>query len=370
MKRKVDHRDPWLLLSVIGLSLAGVLMIASSSYPEGLTKFNDGLHFIKRHLVFLMLGIGISFAASRMSLNYIRRKSLLFFLISFVLCLLLFTGMGQSHWGQTRWLRIPGIGIEFMPSDLIKFTSIFYLADFMLRHKNTLHTGKTFFGVLVIIGMSVGPIIFKDFSTGIVIGVSLLALFFLMGIRLYQGSIIILLGSAASYLFLTLDRFAYRKKRLLAFMDPFDDIPDTDWQLAHSLYALGIGGFKGEGPFRSRLKQGYLPLPYNDFIFPVIGEEWGFLGTTFIILLYALFCWRGFYIGVKAKSLYEKLVAAGITVSIGIQAFFNMGVTMGILPVTGLPLPLISYGGTSLIVTFAAIGILFGIGRNEEGENI
>ncbi|MDO5713730.1 MAG: putative peptidoglycan glycosyltransferase FtsW [Tissierellia bacterium] len=367
MKKKMKGKDPLFLLSVFLIIIIGIVMIASSSYPEGLAKFNNGLYFLKRHLVFLVLGLIISWICSRISLQFIRKLSGLFFFISLILCLLLYTKLGIDHWGSVRWLKIPILNMEFMPSDLIKFASIFYFTDFILRHRNTIHQMETFIKILLIIGLSVGPIIFKDFSTGIVIGVSLLAIFYLMGIRLYQGGIIVFLGGFATYLLLTLERFAYRKKRLLAFLDPFDDIPDTDWQLAHSLYALGIGGFKGEGPFQSRLKQGYLPLSYNDFIFPIIGEEWGFIGTTTVLVLYFILCFRGYYFAIQAEDLYAKLVAVGITTSIGIQVFFNTGVAMGILPVTGLPLPLISYGGTSLIVTFAALGVLYGINRDPKG---
>lgn len=366
-KKKRRYKDPLFIITLWALTFIGIFMIASSSYPEGITKFNDGLHFLKRHLIFVVIGIFTYQVTSRVPSIMIRKLSFLMFLFSLGLCLLLYTSLGVDHWGQVRWLRVPGTGFEFMPSDLIKFTSVFYLSDFLLRHRKELGTFVGFLKVIAIIGLSVGPIIPKDFSTGVVIGAALLSVYFLVGIRRYQWLFLGGIGTALVYAMLTMERFAYRKERLLSFTDPFNDIADTDWQLHYALYALGIGGFYGQGPFQSRLKQGYLPLCYNDFIFPIIGEEWGFIGTAVIVILFGILCWRGLYFAIKTEDLYDKFIATGITVSISVQAFFNMGVSMGILPVTGLPLPFISYGGTSLIVTFAAIGVLAGISGRLKG---
>lgn len=360
MKKRPFHLG--LLLSIVLLLIVGVLFVASASSYEGLAKMGNNLHFIKRHLVFLLTGLCFFVLASRMSIDFIRRMSLPFFVLSVFLCALLYTPLGVSHYNSVRWLKIPLVGFEFMPSDLLKYASIFYLSDYLVKNRRTTRKFKTFAVIIGIIGLSTGLVILRDFSTGMVIGLSLLSLFFVLGMEPYQYALSGLGGGALAFLMIRM--MPYRMERMMSFIDPFDDIQDTDWQLANSLFAHGIGGFWGVGYLNSRLKQGYLPMSYNDFIFPIIGEEWGFLGTTFVVLLYFIFTLSGLQVASRCKNLYEQLIATGITVCISIQAFFNMGVTIGILPVTGLTLPFISYGGTSLWVCLVAAGILLGRSKN------
>lgn len=359
MKKKSFHLG--LLTSIIILLILGVLFVASASSYEGLTKMGNNLHFIKRHLIFLATGLVFFYLSTRISTKAIRKLSLPFFALSVFLCLLLYTPLGVSHYNSVRWLKIPVVGFEFMPSDLLKYASIFYLSDYLVRHRKSIGEFKTFFMIIVIIGISTGLVILRDFSTGMVIGLTLMALFFVMGMKLYQGIISAVGGGALAYIMIRM--MPYRMERMMSFLDPFDDIQDTDWQLANSLFAHGIGGFWGVGYLNSRLKQGYLPMSYNDFIFPIIGEEWGFVGTFFVVIVYFLFTFFGLQVASRCKNPYEQLIGTGITMSIAIQAFFNMGVSIGILPVTGLTLPFISYGGTSLWVCLVASGILLGLSK-------
>lgn len=359
MRRRSFHLG--LFISVVLLLIVGVLFVASASSYEGLAKMGDNMHFIKRHLIFLVIGLFFFFLATRLPIHFIRRLSFPLFILSIVLCSLLYTPLGVSHFNSVRWLKIPLIGFEFMPSDLIKYSSILYLSDYLVKNQARTGKFKTFVVIIGIIGVSTGLVILRDFSTGMVIGLTLMSLFFVMGMKPYQ---FVLSGVGGGILAYTMIRMMpYRMERMMSFIDPFDDIQDTDWQLANSLFAHGIGGFFGVGYLNSRLKQGYLPMSYNDFIFPIIGEEWGFIGTTFVVLLYLGFTLSGLQIASRCKKPYDQLVATGITMCISIQAFFNMGVSIGILPVTGLTLPFISYGGTSLWVCLIASGILLGLSR-------
>lgn len=359
-KRKEKIDIPLLVVLILLLSV-GVLMVTSASWPEGIKMFKDGFHYTKLQVVYIILGCVLMYISSKVPIRAYKNLSFIMFLISFGLVMLLYTGAGREHYGQVRWLNIPIINREFMPSDLIKFTSIFYLARFLDENMSALKKANTFVIILLIFAMSVVPIILKDFSTSIVVAASLLSVFFIMGISLYQW----LTMGIAGWLgvkFLLID-VPYRYERLTAFIDPFDDLSDSDFQLAHSLYAIGMGSFSGVGPFQSRQKYTYIPKAHNDFIFSIIGEEFGFVGGLFVMLLFMFFVYRGYYIAINARTRYEKLVAVGITTSIGLQAFFNIGVTMGILPVTGITLPFISYGGTSIMITLIAVGVLFGISK-------
>lgn len=358
--------DPVYCGALALLVFFGLFMVASSSLPTAVKDLKNPLYFFYRHLIFVILGLLASLVVMRIPLKLIRRLSLMFFLISLGMMMLLFTDYGVNIWGQVRWLRIPGTGILFMPADFLKLSSILFTAHVLTVGRK--FSRKVVFGVMVVIlGLSVAAIAIRDFSTAAVHGITLVAMYFAAGMGVQEG--IIIFGGAAlgARLLVTMDKFAYRLQRIMTFLDPFDDIQDTDWQLAHSLYALGIGGLFGQGPLRSRLKAGYLPLPYNDFIFAIIGEEWGLIGCLFVIALYVILTWRGFYLVTQTKSPYARLVAVGIVTSVAVQAFFNMGVSAGILPVTGLPLPFVSYGGTTMVVSFAAVGILFGI-MSRKGE--
>ena len=349
------------LISLCILLFVGLLSVASASSYEGLTKMGDNLYFIKKQVFFLAVGLVLFFFATRLPIGLVHKLSLPFFLLSLGLCALLYTPLGVSHYNSVRWLKIPGLGFEFMPSDLLKYASILYLSKFLVDHKKTLGSFQTFIQIILIIGASTGLVILRDFSTGMVIGLSLFSLFFIMGMRGYQFVLSLAGGLGLAYVMVT--TMPYRMERMMSFLDPFDDIKDTDWQLANSLFAHGIGGFFGVGYLNSTLKQGYLPMSYNDFIFPIIGEEWGFLGTSFVVLMYFLLTLSGLQIASRCKSLYRQLVAVGITICIAIQAFFNMGVSIGILPVTGLTLPFISYGGTSLWMSLMAAGLVFGLSK-------
>lgn len=355
MSRIKKYVDPVLLGSIVMLLIIGVFMVASSSWGEGLKEFGDGSYYFKRHIVFLVIGIIACIVGYGMPLKILRKLAMPLWVFSMILCLALFTGMGVTVNGATRWLAIPKTNFQFMPSDLLKYTSIFFVA-----HLCTIHRKKGrrqgFLPILFVIGASAGIVVIEDFSSASVITISLMSMFFISGMSLSELIAILSLGAMGIYGFVL--RVPYRMKRLTSFLDPFDDIANTDWQLANSLYSIGIGSITGVGYFNAYRTFNRLPEAYNDFIFAVIGQEFGLIGSAVVILLFAVFIARGFQTVRMQRKFYEKLVATGIVVSIGFQAFFNMGVAVGLLPVTGLTLPFISYGGTALILVMGMSGIL------------
>lgn len=365
MERIRKYADPPLFIAIVSLLVIGVFMVASSSFTTGLAEHGDGTYFFKRHLIFLVIGIVASGVGYVVPLKTFQRFAFPAWAMSMVLCAALNTSLGVNVNGATRWLLIPGTHIQFMPSDLLKYASIFYTANLCVLHRGKRRKGG-FLPIVTVIGLSVVIVMKEDFSSAMVIAISLLGMFFISGMSFAELVSILSMGLAVMYFFVF--RVPYRMKRLTSFLNPFDDIANTDWQLANSLYALGTGSVKGIGYFRSHEVFNRLPEAYNDFIFAVIGEEFGFAGTTIVIGLFVLFIQRGFSTALKQKDLYEKLIATGIFLSIGFQAFFNMGVAAGILPVTGLTLPYISFGGTALVLVMGMSGILLRLSRKGESH--
>ncbi|MDD7363134.1 MAG: putative peptidoglycan glycosyltransferase FtsW [Peptoniphilus sp.] len=355
MARIRRYVDPVLFVTILLLLTVGVFMVASSSWTSGLADHGDGSFYLKRHILFLAFGFAAMAAGYLVPLDALRKAAFPLWLLSMGLCLLLYTRFGVTVKGATRWLAIPGTSFQFMPSDLLKYTSIFYVAHLCAVHRNG-RRRRGFLPIVAVIGLSVVVVMKEDFSTASVITISLMGMFFISGMTLAEFLSIVGLGVATMYGFVL--RVPYRLKRLTSFVDPFDDIANTDWQLANSLYSIGIGSVTGVGYFNFHQSFNRLPEAYNDFIFAVIGQELGLIGTTFVIVLFAIFIFRGFQTAIMQEKLYEKLVATGIFLSIGFQAFFNMGVATGLLPVTGITLPFISYGGTALVLAMGMSGIL------------
>ncbi|MDY3118611.1 MAG: putative peptidoglycan glycosyltransferase FtsW [Peptoniphilus sp.] len=365
MERIRKYADPPLLITIVLLLVVGVFMVASSSFTSGLADHGDGTYYLKRHLIFLVVGVCVAGFGYAVPLKTFQRLALPAWIFSLLLCAALYTKFGVNVNGATRWLLIPGTHIQFMPSDILKYASIFYTANLCVRHRGKRKQGG-FIPILIVIGLSVVIVMKEDFSSAMVIAISLLGMFFISGMRFSEFLSILSIGLVVMYVFVF--RVPYRMKRLTSFIHPFDDIANTDWQLANSLYSIGTGSIKGIGYFRSYEVFNRLPEAYNDFIFAVIGEEFGFVGTSVVIGLFAIFIQRGFLTVLKQRTLYEKLIATGIFLSIGFQAFFNMGVAVGLLPVTGLTLPYVSFGGTALILAMGMSGILLRLSRKGEKQ--
>jgi len=250
------------------------------------------------------------------------------------------------------------------PSEVSKLAIIIFTAWFLAKRQHNMHNFfKTSFIPLAIMGISFVFILAQpDLGTALVIAAATFILLIIAGMPFLQVAFFGLLGS--SFAFYLMMNEPYRKKRLLAFINPWEDPLDTGYHIIQSLLALGPGGLLGMGLGRSRQKLWFLPEPQNDFIFAIIGEELGFIGTSTILILFFILLWRGFKIAMQAPDAFGSLLAAGITTMIGLQVIINIGVVTGSLPVTGINLPLISAGGSSLFVTLTSIGILLNISKH------
>lgn len=358
-KRKSS--DFTLLLLVLILVVIGVIMVFSSSHYYALTKLNDSYFFLKRELMWATIGIvGMLFT---MNIDYWKYKKWAFsgFVFSIVLLCLVFTPLGKEFNGARRWIGIGSFTI--MPGEVSKIFAIIYVALLLSKMGDTIkYFIKGICPFIVIICIYMGLILKQpNMSTAVTIAAVIACMMFVAGMRWFY---VFCMGIVALFGLTGLIIAApYRMKRLTGFLDPFNDPQGSGYQVIQSLYALGSGGVFGVGLGRSMQKYLYIPEPQNDFIFAIIGEELGFVGGMVIITLYILLIWRGVKIAVNAPDYFGCLLATGITSMIAVQVIINIAVATSSMPVTGMALPFISWGGNSLAIFLAAIGVLLNVSR-------
>jgi rod shape determining protein RodA len=356
----VLNMDLWLLAAAIAL-------IAFSVYTLGAATQDDipgnALYFVVRQAIYAIVGIALMFSVMRIDYSRFReiRVGLYAALIASITLVLL---VGGATRGSRRWIELPFF--RFQPSELGKVLLIAALAGFVLdRMRKTQDRQRTL--NLLALGLTPAAIIFlqPDLGTGIVYAVITAAVLFLAGVRSKHFAAI---GAAGVVLIVTLFAIApaigtpvlkgYQQTRLTAFLHPSDDPSDSGYQVNQALIAVGSGQKTGRGDQATQTRLDFIPERHTDFIFAVIGERFGFVGAAFVLSLYALLVWRALRIVTISKNLYGTLIAGGIVAMVMFQVFVNVGMSIGIMPVTGVPLPLMSYGGSSVLVTFIAIGIL------------
>lgn len=365
MSKKVKKGacDFTLLLVTLILVFIGIIMVFSSSWPEGI-RMNDGYYFLKKQIVAAVIGLVAMFFFMNFDYRIIKKFSKIIYAVSLFTGILIFTPLGLELNGARRWVDI-GI-MTFMPSDIIKIGSIIFLADFLSKRKNSIKAlKKGTVPVLLIIGLSCGMIYLqRSLSVTVTLAMTLMAVFFVAGMKLNHLFVMGAGGIVGLILAITDEDNAYRMRRWTAFLNPFADKTDSGWQAVQSLYALGSGGLFGLGLGKSRQKFFYIPEPYNDFIFAIIGEELGFLGALTVVLLFLVLIWRGIRISLNVDDLFACLLATGIVALITVQTLIHIAVVTSSMPTTGIPLPLVSFGGTSLVIYMSAIGILLNISRH------
>lgn len=352
------------LFSVIALSAIGLIMILSAS-PTLAMKHGDAFYYIKRHLFYLLLGAAALYYAFFIKLDNIKKRSNLILIISIALLIMVFIpGAGRKVLGASRWIDL-GV-LSFQPSELIKFAMVLFLARWLSEKKAII---KDFYrGVLppLILLLLIGFLIVKqpDLGTFIITAAVFFCLFFIAGMELSQ---FIFMGSAAlvGVIILSLSS-PYRFRRIIAYLDPWKDPQGVGFHIIQSLLAVGSGGLFGLGLGSSRQKFFYLPQQFTDFIFAILCEELGFIGGLGVVVLFVIFCVRGFRIALEEKDMFRKYFAAGIVSWITLQALINILVVLGMIPTTGIPLPFISYGGTATIINLFAAGIVLNISRKAQ----
>lgn len=359
--------DVWLTLPVLFLVGIGIVMVYSASSALALKKFGTDYHFLKRQLVYSVGGCLLLILFRHMSLKIVR-SGVYYLLFGTILLLaaVQIPGLGITAGGATRWLYL-GL-FSFQPSELARLTIVVYLAYSIEKKGDLVKTFSVgFMPHIVILGIFSGLIMLQpDFGSTAILCVIAWVMMFMGGVRLRYLTLSILPLLPVAYLFLV--NSAYRWKRIISFWDPWQYATNEGYQAIHSLMAFGSGGIWGVGLGGGHQKLFYLPEPHTDFIFSVIGEELGLVGVLAVIACYGMILWRGIGIARGAGGTFESLVAAGLTFSLGLQVCINMGVALALLPTKGLTLPLLSYGGSSLMVNMAAIGLLMNIGAAKRNE--
>ena len=358
MKKISSHLG--LFLITLALISMGIIMVYSSSAILSLERYNDPYFFLKRQLTWVFLGlVGMLFAA-RINYRALPKllRPLLFFTL-FLLILVLFPQFGKKIAGARRWLRIGDF--TFQPSELAKLILILYMADTLSRKKEKIKNFVYGFlpPLLILVAIFILVLFQRDLGTALIILMVILGMLFVSGVRLKHLFFLFLI--ALPIIWLRIIKVDYTKRRILAFLDPWSDPLGDGYQIIQSLIALGSGGIFGRGLGEGTQKLFYLPAPHTDFIFAILGEELGFLGGVAVIILFGAFIYFGARIARRAPDLFGSLLALGITTWIGLQAMINIGVATGFLPTKGIPLPFISFGGSSLIFSLMGVGILMSI---------
>ena len=360
LPRVAGKIDAWLLISVLALLCIGNVMVYSASSYAAARYQGDASYYFQRELMWTILGLIAMLVTIRVDYRQWRRISLVGMLIILPLLVIVLI-FGVNVYGASRWIAV-GSFFSFQPSELTKLVLALYIADWLARKGKQVSTflyGLTPFVILV--GIVLGLVLLEnDLGSAIIIAGFATAMFFTAGANIMQFLLAIACGGL---IFLKEALSSYRYYRVADFLHPFKDIMGINLQLYQALLALGSGGWFGLGLGASRQKTGYLPFPYTDSIFPVIGEELGFIGCALIVILFLFLAFRGFRLARRTPDLYGALLATGITTWLILQAMINIGANTGTIPYTGVPLPFISFGGSSLVVSLAAVGVLLNISR-------
>jgi len=351
-----------LFVTVMALLSFGVIMVFSSSAVSAYVNFNDSYYFFKRQIIWVTLGIIAMLFTLNIDYHVWRKLAAPILVVTVILLILvLIPGLGKVVNGARRWLGFGSLYLQ--PSEIAKLSMVLFSSASLARHQEKITSFvKGLLPQLIILLLVFGLILKEpDLGTALAIGGTVFVLLFTAGAKLSHLTSLGFVGVAGIVAAIILE--PYRLKRLLAFSNPWADPLDTGYHIIQSLYALGSGGLFGVGLGRSREKFLYLPEPHTDFIFAILGEELGFIGTITVILLFFLFAWRGFKVAIAAPDIYGSILAAGLTTMIVLQALMNIAVVTASMPVTGIPLPFISFGGSALIFTLAGVGILLNISR-------
>ncbi len=353
-----------LFLAVILITVFGLLMIYSASFIWAEFKFNNPYHFVIMQGIFFLIGLILMLVMAKIDYHiYYKYANVILIICAILLTLVLIPGIGSIRNGSRSWFGLGPLGIQ--PSEFAKIGLIIYVSKYLTNNEKLMKSiTKGVLPILGVIGLFFLLIMLEpDFGSAMVIVLTLVVLIFISGVNIsffVKMGLLGLMGIVGIII-----AAPYRIKRIVSFLNPWSDPLGSGYQILQSLYAIGPGGLIGQGLFNSRQKFFYLPEPQTDFIFSIISEELGFLGVLIVTSLFLLIFYEGISISLKQNDLFGKYLAFGLSFGLIIQASLNLMVVVGLIPVTGVTLPFLSYGGSSLLVSMASIGILLNISKNQ-----
>ena len=359
------HFDFYLFTAIIILILFGAIMIYSASSIWANYKFEDSFYYVKRQMIFIVLGIFLMITTSKIDYNiYYENSNKILGICIILLILVLIPGIGSVRNGSRSWFGIGSLGIQ--PSEAAKLGMIIFTSKYLTNSSKFLKSYK--YGVFPILGvlflLFALIMLQPDLGTGMILVISIISLLFIAGVNMkffIGGGIIGLIG-----VIILIAIAPYRMDRITSFINPWNDPLGTGFQIIQSLYAIGPGGLLGRGYLKSIQKQFYLPEPQTDFIFSIIAEEFGIVGTIFVVFMFSFIIYRGIKTALRTKDSFAKYLAFGMSFQLAFQALMNLMVVIGMIPVTGVTLPFLSYGGSSLLITLASMGIILNISRYQK----
>jgi cell division protein FtsW len=365
MARKLQS-DKWLFLATLALICASVVMVYSASALVALERFQQPYLFVTRQLMWAAVGVAVLSIVMRVDYRNYRNDRLVWFLLAAVALMLVAVLFFRPINGTRRWFGVGGFGIQ--PSELAKLAAIMFTALILERRRHRINEVQySLLPIAVIVGGLVGLILLQpDFGTAVSLLAVIGVMVFAAGIsyRYMLGGVLLALPA----LYVILMQADYRRRRLLTFMDPWADPLGDGFQIIQSLIAVGTGGVLGKGLMSGVQKLFYLPEPFTDFIFAVIAEETGLLGASMVVLCFCVIAWRGLRTSMRAPDSFGAFLALGITMMLVLQAFVNISVVLGLMPTKGIPLPLVSNGGSSMLINLLGVGVLLNISQHQQVE--
>lgn len=361
LKKQGNRGDYLLPIAVILLALIGTVFIYSASNYTAEKTYGDSYFFVKKQLIGIALGTVAMVFAGLFDYSKLKKFTIPVAIVAFATLLLVFVpGIGVENYGARRWIGLGGVTLQ--PSEIAKFSLILFTATYVSKKPERVKTFKGIIPVLIFGGANCLLIILEpNMSITVCVALLMMTMLLASGMKIKHFTFLLLPAIAAAITLILIE--PYRLSRLAAFLDPWSSPKGEGYQLLQSLYALGSGGWFGVGLFNSRQKYAFLPFAESDFILSVIGEEIGFVGLFFFFSLIGFIIYRGLKIAHRAKDVFGYVLSVGITMIFGIQAVVNALVVTGSIPPTGLPLPLVSSGNTSIIIFMTEMGILFNVSK-------
>lgn len=340
-------------------------MIYSASYIWAEYKFNDSLKYVKQQTLFAIIGLILVNIINKIDYKILYKKANLILGICLLLLILVaIPGIGVVRNGSRSWFGIGPFGIQ--PSEAAKLAMIIFTAKYLSKNKKAYKDLKTgILPILIVLMILFGLIMLQpDFGTGVILVVSIIALLFISGADMKYFYILLALGALGAVGLILLA--PYRMARIISFVNPWSDPLGSGFQIIQSLYAIGPGGLFGQGFLNSRQKHFYLPEPQTDFIFAIICEEFGIFGALVVISLFITICYSSIKLALNEENLFKKYIIFGIVFQLILQTILNLSVVVGLIPVTGVTLPFLSYGGSSLLISMASVGIILNVSKKQK----